>query len=83
MYGYEYDIDFYSNDHKVDLMVTAEMVDHGVYREGRYYFDILADPGFKVTRVSDSEDNLKELSKEELRRVTEVFCNIYWAEIRY
>jgi len=83
MYGYEYDIDFYSNDFQIDLMVTAEMVDHGVYNKGKDYFDIISDPEFKVTRVADSEDNLKELSKEELRRVTEVFCNIYWAEIRY
>lgn len=78
-----YDIDFYSNDHQMDLMITAELVDYGHYTKDQHFFDIFQDPDFKITRVSDSEDNLKDLSKEEIRRVIEVFCNIYWSEIKY
>lgn len=79
----EYDIDFYSNDHQVDLMITAELVDYGTYKRGVNYFEIIEDPEYKITRVADSEDNLKDLSEEEVRRVLEILCNVYWSETRY
>lgn len=84
MNPYEYDIDFYSNDHQMDVFVTAEMVEHGKFTKGKDYFDVHEDPDFKIISVVEPDENKPvELSKEELRRVTEILCNIYWNSIQY
>lgn len=81
--GVTYNIDFYSNDWRRDLMIEADLFTEGQHELVDGVHEIDEDPTFVVTSVTDSEDLPFELSEEELRRVTEILCNVYWNTTLY
>lgn len=78
-----YWVDFYSNDHQIDLSIEATLVDYGFVVTKFGYDEIGEDPEFRIEQVMDSEDNIYELSKEEKALVIQILNNVYWNETLY
>lgn len=82
--GYDYDVDFYSNDHQMDVMVQAKLTGEGKFKDypSEGYYEILEEPSFNIEAVFNDESTEVDLSKEETRRVEEVLRNMYWNGIK-
>jgi hypothetical protein len=76
----ELDVDFYSNDLQKDVTVSAVVDSEGDFSVEGMYCYIEYDPKFTVNDIRDYEDNVETLSGEEISRVEEILCNVYWSQ---